>query len=226
MFSSGLRAREGSLIRAYDGINVLQHATIFSEPSYTPGYSASNLLRMNPRTGTPGRTPNTGSIDQSCSIHTGQTGQTSIITFKLDKPYIADAILVLGTNYDIKHISEFQLYVGYDSDYQNNTPCPGGPFAVVGDPLTSAYGTYSAGFVYRGTDWINGVETWCNLDGVYVSFVREATAQPPLDEIILCNFGVIGTPCPPTTVAIDDSILPTLALTHNVRGPPTVHYFN
>ena len=41
---------------------------------------------------------------------------------------------------------------------------------------------------------MNGVEAWCNLEGKYVSFVREATAQPPLDEIILCTLGIISDP--------------------------------
>ena len=81
------------------------------------------------------------------------------------------------------------MYVGYDSNYQSNTPCPGGPFAY---PITSDYGQFSSHG--KGTEWVNGAEAWCNLEGKYVSFVREATAQPVLDEIILCSFGVITDP--------------------------------
>ena len=41
-------------------------------------------------------------------------------------------------------------------------------------------------------NWNNGVEAWCDLPGTYVSFVRESTAFPELDEIIICAFGVIS----------------------------------
>ena len=95
---------------------------------------------------------------------------------------MVDAILVLG--YLNRHISEFELYVGYDSDHTNNTPCPGGPFAY---PVTNDYGTLA-----YGTPWVNGAEAWCALDGMYVSFVREADAQPSLSVIQLCTFGVIA----------------------------------
>ena len=176
-------------LRAYDGINVLQHATVFTEPTYAPGYSASNLLRMNPRVSVLGRTPLTGSVEPSCSKHIGQSGLTSVITFELANSYLVETILVLGNFQLADQISEFHLYVGYDSDYQNNTRCPGGPFAY---PLTADYGT---GGINTGTAWINGAEAWCNLMGNYVSFVREATANPSLSDISLCNFGVITKLC-------------------------------
>ena len=88
-----------------------------------------------------------------------------MITLELDRPYTVDMIQVLGQFLDgSKHLSEFDLYVGYDTDYLNNTPCPGGPFAY---PVTNRYGTRT-----RGTDWVNGAEVWCELDGMFVSFVR------------------------------------------------------
>ena len=94
------------------------------------------------------------SID-SCSKHTVSSGEVAVITWKLDKEYTVDIILVIGFYEVAQHISQFQLYVGTDADYSNNTPCPGGPFA---HPRTSAFGTlnsYGAGF---GTPWNNGVE--------------------------------------------------------------------
>ena len=98
---------------------------------------------------------------------------TTVITFKLDRPYLIEAILVLGMQREVtKQLSEFHLYVGYDSDYTKNTPCSGGPFAY---PLTADYGTNLSPRA-NGSDWINGAEVWCNIDGLYVSFVREATA--------------------------------------------------
>ena len=67
-------------------------------------------------------------------------GDTFVITFELDRPYKIDAILVLGAGDLIDdQISEFNIHVGYDSDYSNNTPCPNGPFAY---PKTSDFGTY------------------------------------------------------------------------------------
>ena len=82
------------------------------------------------------------------------------------------------------YLSEFHLYVGVHSDYTKNTPCPGGPFAY---PLSSDYGTWA-----HETDWPNGAEAWCNLSGHYVTFVRESTALPALNDIVICTFGVIS----------------------------------
>ena len=97
----------------------------------------------------------------------------------------------MGENEASRHLSEFSLYVGYDQDYVNNTPCAGSPFLPYD---ASTYGTYATyGGQTGGSDWPNGVEAWCNLPGDYVSFVRESTANPPLSEVVLCTFGVIAT---------------------------------
>ena len=136
---------------------------------------------------------------------------TSVITFKLANLVFVETILVLGTSDPTKHISEFHLFVGKDPDYQNNAPCLGGPFAY---PITADYET-SLSVVNHNSNWINGAEAKCNLEGTYVSFVREATAQPPLDDIILCNFGVIAKECS-SGVVIPSSISDrTFFLTHN-----------
>ena len=56
-----------------------------------------------------------------------------VVTMKLDRPYMVDAIFVLGENNKDYHLSEFYLYVGMSSDWKENTACPNGPFA---DPTT------------------------------------------------------------------------------------------
>ena len=88
-------------------------------------------------------------------------------------------------------ISEFHLYVGYSEHIRDNEPCPGGPFAY---PLDDTYDTYEFGTARTGSRWNSGVESFCGKQGNFVSIVREATASPQLDEIVLCAFGVIASP--------------------------------
>ena len=108
---------------------------------------------------------------------------------------MVDAILLIGENSDSSssaHLSEFSLYVGFDQSYENNVACSVSPYL----PYTSdtKYGTFYENLDSRGTEWQNGVEAWCNLPGNYVSFVRESTAQPSIDNIVICTFGVIADP--------------------------------
>ena len=103
---------------------------------------------------------------------------------------MVDAILLVGQDDKDYFLSEFYLYVGYDSDYSQNTPCPGGPYAY---PIDSTFGTYT-GWFSLGSDWPNGKEAWCNLEGRFVSFVREPDAEEPLDELRICTFGIIADP--------------------------------
>ena len=127
----------------------------------------------------------------SCSEHPTRGDRDTVITWQLDKAYNVDAILLMGETHKDLQLSEFDLYVGYSENYEENTPCPNGPFAY---PIDDTYGTYFVpSFGYRaGTDWPNGVEAWCNLPGNYVNFVRKASAKPQLDRIVLCAFGVIA----------------------------------
>ena len=118
-------------------------------------------------------------------------GKRTVITWQLDRPYLVDAILIVGENDAAFFLSEFYLYVGYDSDYSNNTLCPDGPFAY---PIDSTYGTHQENNIAFGSEWPNGVESWCNLEGDHVSFVREPDAEIPMTEIRICNFGVIADP--------------------------------
>ena len=124
-------------VRAYSGINVAKTATVSFEPDFSTDRSVSNLLTMGPRTLGFTRHPyvfsgSTIIVDtgvESCSESINYAIQ-AVITFELDKKYVADAILVLGQLGSQFHISEFYLYVGDDPDYTKNRACPGYPFAV------------------------------------------------------------------------------------------------
>ena len=92
---------------------------------------------------------------------------------KLSTPVLVDAVLIMGTNIDTSHLSEFYIFVGWNSEHCLNTECPGAPFAY---PTDGNYGTYVDGYSDRGSDWSNGAEVWCGLTGDYVSFVRPQNA--------------------------------------------------
>ena len=66
----------------------------------------------------------------SCSRHTGQSGLQVIITMKLNKPVLVDAVLIIGENTASRHLSEFNIFVGMSTDHNENTACPNGPFAL------------------------------------------------------------------------------------------------
>ena len=128
----------------------------------------------------------------SCANYPNQQGKTAIITWDLKEIYFIDAILLMGQNDKLNHISEFYLYVGFFEDYKLNTPCPGGPYAY---PDDGTYGTYECDKCYMGTQWVNGVEAWCNMNGRYVNFVRKDDAQMSLlgaGDLTICTFGVIA----------------------------------
>ena len=97
-----------------------------------------------------------------------------MITWQLDRPYLIDAILLVGQDDTAYFLSEFYLYVGYDSDYSKNNPCPGGPYAY---PIDWRFGTYYLNHDNFGSEWPNGIASWCSLEGNFVSFVREPTAE-------------------------------------------------
>ena len=109
---------------------------------------------------------------------------------KLSTPVLVDAVLIMGENTLSRHLSEFYIFVGFSPDHNSNTACPGAPFAY---PIDTNYATYhNGGPGDKGSEWSNGVEAWCGLAGNHVSFVRKADASPPLDEIVLCTFGVVS----------------------------------
>ena len=118
-------------MRAYSGINVAQTAIVLNEPTPVggdPANGAVNLLRMGYRTVDKSRSPyepdGSGGItvgsDKSCAEYTGRSGLTTEITLELDNIYNVNAILIMGDWRPASHLSEFNLYVGNDSDYTNN----------------------------------------------------------------------------------------------------------
>ena len=75
---------------------------------------------------------------KSCAIYDNSLNTRIVVTWQLNRPYLVDAIVIIGTNEVNFMLSEFSLYVGYDPDYSKNTPCPGGPYAY---PIDSTYNT-------------------------------------------------------------------------------------
>ena len=64
-------------------------------------------------------------------------------------------------------MQNFEIYIGNDPDYLQNSKCPGGPFMKVGDPKSysaAQLGTPSNP-IGQTTMWNYGVEAWCNLEG-------------------------------------------------------------
>ena len=60
-------------------------------------------------------------------------------------------------------IGAFEIYVGYDSVYENNEKCKDGPYLVYDPADTNFWNTVQD----------NGVEAWCGLWGDYVTIVRD-----------------------------------------------------
>ena len=88
------------------------------------------------------------------------------ITFKLCEPAKVTAVMLMASIYETerkKLFDKFQIYIGNDPDWQNNTECPGGPFMDYGDGSLSEWGGV----------WPYGAEVWCNLTGQFVSIVRD-----------------------------------------------------
>ena len=59
-----------------------------------------------------------------------------------------------------------EIYIGDDSEWENNPKCPGGPFLTASDPRSYYDGRY-------GKDWVFGVEAWCNMAGRYTTLVAD-----------------------------------------------------
>ena len=55
----------------------------------------------------------------------------------------------------------FEVHIGNDPDYNSNAKCAGGPFLECNDCVTSH------------NSWAGGFEAECNLEGEYVSLVRD-----------------------------------------------------
>ena len=112
-------------LRAYSSANVLQFAQVVSQPTPEQFFSAENLLRMNPSTLSPVRFPYSDLFDQSifdsslysCVDYRNLAGKPMVVTFKLDQPYIVDAVLLIGNENPLTHISNLNFYIGHSQDY-------------------------------------------------------------------------------------------------------------
>ena len=104
-----------------------------------------------------------------------------VITLKLEKPYVVDAILIVGG--EVSFISNYDLFIGMSSDWRENHRCKL-PYNVKrswADPTWK-----------DSVDWANGVEAWCNMYGQYVSFVMRGEPGDLPPSLTVCEFGVIA----------------------------------
>ena len=111
------------------------------------------------------------------------------------------AILLLEDHYgggpttssynDDNLFNNYEIYIGDDSDWNNNVKCPGGPFMQLTDNDSYSVDPYSG-----QTIWNFGRETWCNLKGQYTSIVADLSqggTVPSSYEKRLCQLGIMGT---------------------------------
>ena len=105
------------------------------------------------------------------------------LTLKLDRPYMVDAILVVG-GYST-WMSNYKVYIGMDPDFNNNKQCDLN-FDVIKSWIDG--GAPNRPWM---NNWPNGDEIFCNTYGQYVSFTmkkRDGMNRP----CTLCEFGVIA----------------------------------
>lgn len=69
-------------------------------------------------------------------------------------------------NYIVHYLLNLEIYIGDDPEWANNPKCPGGPFLTTTDANSYYTGQY-------GTDWVFGVEAWCNMAGRYTTLVAD-----------------------------------------------------
>ena len=75
----------------------------------------------------------------------------------------------------------FSIYIGDSVDYLENNLCPGSPFLPDGDVL----------------DRLSiGMEIWCNLEGSYITLVRDFKDYQDIESISICDFAIFGEPAP------------------------------
>lgn len=148
----------------YEGINVLPLATVWQEPvPETASYAASVLLPAYPRTTKKTRyamyDPTNTSLVQtgirSCACAIATDNYQIVYSFKLDKAYVVDALLVIGDK-DTRLAGGFEVYIGNDTDWTKNAKCPGGPFLRCDNPPCDMFDINT---------WQTGFEVWCNLPG-------------------------------------------------------------
>lgn len=73
----------------------------------------------------------------------------------------------------------FSIYIGDYPNYKHNALCPGSPFLPDGDTLSHSD---------------IGLEIWCNLEGQYISVVRDYSDHSTMVSITLCDLAIFGEP--------------------------------
>ena len=74
----------------------------------------------------------------------------------------------------------FSIYIGDSTDYQSNELCPGSPFLPDKNNLSNSD---------------KALEVWCNLEGKYVSIIRDYSSffTP---GVTICDLAIFGTELP------------------------------
>lgn len=98
-------------------------------------------------------------------------------------------------------LQNFEIHIGDNSDYSQNSKCAGGPFLRVDD--INSY--YFDRFAYdknaspsafgRGYVWKYGIEKFCNLEGRYMHIVADLNHLTHHDyyTMTICSLGIMGT---------------------------------
>ena len=181
-------------VRAYQVPNLLQKlstVTISTDtsPSYSLDTSATNLIE---------NLGNRSAIDdnpiqfvdfglasyKSCFKFTeteiSSDGHFFKFGFDLGDIYFQHAILIIESVYlrhpndtinDKNKFQNYEIYIGNNSDYTQNSKCAGGPFMLTDDAANYHTWTYM-GTTYTDI-WNFGKEVWCNLEGRYMHIVAD-----------------------------------------------------
>ena len=103
-------------------------------------FDADNLLLPFPRTLKASRyarddpsDPTSTQDVRSCACSRTANNEQNVYTFKLDKVYAIDAILVVGEKAN-GLAGGFDIYIGENLDFNANPKCPGGPFLTCDTP--------------------------------------------------------------------------------------------
>ena len=88
-------------------------------------------------------------------------------------------------------VGPFELYVGYSTDYTENSKCKDGPYLVDG---------YDPNLTY---EWPAGVEVWCDLIGDYVSLVRDPSGIDLIPHVYIGSLGIIADLDTRLTIALE-----------------------
>ena len=119
---------------------------------------------------------------KSCYIVTeleiSSAGHLLIFGIDLGNIYFQHAILIIESiknlNIEVAHTEKFQnynIYIGNDSDYTQNSKCAEGPFMQTEDHAN--YHTWTKGDDVYPDIWNSGKEIWCNLEGRFMHVVAD-----------------------------------------------------